>query len=483
MSHNTSPLRRVTMTSSWQTSMAIAISVAMAATLLIAWPTHAADAAATCASAASDPDGDGWGWENDASCRVANDANDSDTNPTRTPTCQSILADPDGDGWGWENEASCKMPTSFNLELGGPLMTDDTIPLGVFTEDWDPSVDTISAPMGSRTDRHGRLYCQSASSDPDGDGWGWENGSSCVVRPLVETIDLDVTTHIGAAVLTWNRPWGFSDPTYTVLRFKGDTGELTDEWTTTDEFLVAPAFADPADVYSVAVVDDWQVKAGSMGVSARNTCEPYCDTDEITRDVFVHGGHYSEIEPVVGVDPGIHSIDFMPWRTWKELAQQVARALLKKDLQEIYNLPFQEPLADLPETVEGMVTQTFGNTVVRTNTTTGVRVITTFWGTHEDPLIVETVSTPQLVEPAWHNGEPMFDRDGNRILAARPNTPTTNVTTVKFADGTVLAEDTTVTSPTGGIYRASNPGTGEPDDTPIPYTTVPDDCSQAYVCP
>ncbi|WP_299531351.1 carbohydrate-binding domain-containing protein, partial [uncultured Streptomyces sp.] len=25
-------------------------------------------------------------------------------------------------------------------------------------------------------------YCVSGASDPDGDGWGWENNRSCVVR-------------------------------------------------------------------------------------------------------------------------------------------------------------------------------------------------------------------------------------------------------------------------------------------------------------
>ncbi|HEX8627381.1 MAG TPA: carbohydrate-binding domain-containing protein, partial [Catenuloplanes sp.] len=30
---------------------------------------------------------------------------------------------------------------------------------------------------------NGFPYCVNAASDPDGDGWGWENNRSCVVRP------------------------------------------------------------------------------------------------------------------------------------------------------------------------------------------------------------------------------------------------------------------------------------------------------------
>ena len=39
----------------------------------------------------------------------------------------------------------------------------------------DPGTDSGTAP-------NGYPYCASAASDPDGDGWGWENEQSCVVR-------------------------------------------------------------------------------------------------------------------------------------------------------------------------------------------------------------------------------------------------------------------------------------------------------------
>ncbi|MEU7619116.1 carbohydrate-binding domain-containing protein [Micromonospora rifamycinica] len=37
-------------------------------------------------------------------------------------------------------------------------------------------------PTPSATAPNGYPYCTSAASDPDGDGWGWENNRSCVVR-------------------------------------------------------------------------------------------------------------------------------------------------------------------------------------------------------------------------------------------------------------------------------------------------------------
>src|SRR6188768_580824 len=30
-------------------------------------------------------------------------------------------------------------------------------------------------------------YCVSAASDPDGDGWGWENNQSCIVKKTTTT--------------------------------------------------------------------------------------------------------------------------------------------------------------------------------------------------------------------------------------------------------------------------------------------------------
>lgn len=51
------------------------------------------------------------------------------------------------------------------------------------------AVETVEPVIGLPTNKaveyapNGKPYCGSASSDPDGDGWGWENGASCVVRP------------------------------------------------------------------------------------------------------------------------------------------------------------------------------------------------------------------------------------------------------------------------------------------------------------
>ena len=41
---------------------------------------------------------------------------------------------------------------------------------------------TTTPPPTTGTAPNGYPYCASAGSDPDGDGWGWENNRSCVVR-------------------------------------------------------------------------------------------------------------------------------------------------------------------------------------------------------------------------------------------------------------------------------------------------------------
>jgi len=42
---------------------------------------------------------------------------------------------------------------------------------------------TINGATGCGTDANGVPYC-CTNSDPDGDGWGWENNASCVVKPI-----------------------------------------------------------------------------------------------------------------------------------------------------------------------------------------------------------------------------------------------------------------------------------------------------------
>ncbi|WP_433585444.1 cellulase family glycosylhydrolase [Microbacterium hydrocarbonoxydans] len=46
---------------------------------------------------------------------------------------------------------------------------------------WENNASCV-VPSGTGTAPNGFPYCASSASDPDGDGWGWENSRSCVVR-------------------------------------------------------------------------------------------------------------------------------------------------------------------------------------------------------------------------------------------------------------------------------------------------------------
>ena len=71
-------------------------------------------------------------------------------------------ADPDGDGWGWESNQSCIVHGS-SADPGGNYTCG-------------------GGGSGCGTASNGYPICCNASSDPDGDGWGWENNQSCVVQ-------------------------------------------------------------------------------------------------------------------------------------------------------------------------------------------------------------------------------------------------------------------------------------------------------------
>ena len=87
------------------------------------------------------------------------------------PACQSATSDSDGDGYGWENNASC-LVTTTSASQPGPIPSN-------------------SGQTNSGQTSSGLPACVSASSDPDGDGFGWENNASCLVggssSPVVPT--------------------------------------------------------------------------------------------------------------------------------------------------------------------------------------------------------------------------------------------------------------------------------------------------------
>jgi len=139
-----------------------------------------------CSSTAFDADGDGWGWENHQSCVVTPDtpgsdpidntapAKESPSNLNRHPACTLASSDPDGDGWGWENQRSCYVSDNGGDQVVNDNGDPDLQPGSDNADDSDPVVEVAS---GDR--KH--PYCELASSDPDGDGWGWENSRSCIV--------------------------------------------------------------------------------------------------------------------------------------------------------------------------------------------------------------------------------------------------------------------------------------------------------------
>ena len=102
--------------------------------------------------------------------------------------CTSANSDSDGDGWGWENNASCRVTVTST-----PVVA--ATPDPVVTETVTPVTATIT----------GTPICQMANSDPDGDGYGWENNASCRVdltsaSGAMETSTTTVTVPTGTPI-------------------------------------------------------------------------------------------------------------------------------------------------------------------------------------------------------------------------------------------------------------------------------------------
>ena len=159
-----------------------------------------------CRSNESDPDGDGYGYENGESCLIetvndstpvqiqtlaavipeqvssaennvsietdANDQHGSDEQ-NEIATCLNADSDPDGDGYGFENGHSCVVvAASEPVDVQSPVQTTPDIAT--------PEVAQQEAPEAQPA-QQSLAGCQSAASDPDGDGYGYENFATCVV--------------------------------------------------------------------------------------------------------------------------------------------------------------------------------------------------------------------------------------------------------------------------------------------------------------
>lgn len=83
------------------------------------------------------------------------------------PICQNADSDSDGDGWGWENHRSCVVDGSSASAAVASVPAQST--------------GQTAGQSSSQTSLSQNPVCSSAAVDSDGDGWGWENNTSCVV--------------------------------------------------------------------------------------------------------------------------------------------------------------------------------------------------------------------------------------------------------------------------------------------------------------
>ncbi len=101
-----------------------------------------------------------------------------------TPTdaavaCVSASSDPDGDGWGWENGETCQVGDASD-QVSNEVVADPAIESTTDSSNVGEN-NSGEAPGQERPSSAGTPDCQDAGSDPDGDGFGWENGASCRV--------------------------------------------------------------------------------------------------------------------------------------------------------------------------------------------------------------------------------------------------------------------------------------------------------------
>ncbi|MGW4942054.1 cellulase family glycosylhydrolase [Actinoplanes sp. NPDC004185] len=95
-------------------------------------------------------------------------------------------------GWSWSGNGSpveyLDMTNGFNaasLTAWGQRIINGANGIRATSREasvYGGTTNPTTPPVGGGTAPNGFPYCASAGSDPDGDGWGWENSASCVVR-------------------------------------------------------------------------------------------------------------------------------------------------------------------------------------------------------------------------------------------------------------------------------------------------------------
>lgn len=191
--------------------------------------------APVCTSATLDPDGDGWGWENNQSCIVsANNSTQTNSASTSTstsvPVCTSLAADSDNDGWGWENGQSCQITSASS---------NTTVSTGVTGAEAPPPV---AAATGGYV--NGQPVCLTDSSDDGNNGFGYENGRTCIVQsgvtatrdnPLLNQRSCIPWLEIGYGNYrlqnnTWNDSEVYSDNWSQCIELTGSAGNYVAKW-------------------------------------------------------------------------------------------------------------------------------------------------------------------------------------------------------------------------------------------------------------
>ncbi len=109
--------------------------------------------------------------------------------PVTHPTCASASSDVDGDGFGWENNRTCVVRSNSAPAPATP------IPIAPVQT---TPVPTTPPAMTARPE------CARADSDPDGDGFGWENNQTCIVTatsaaPVLPNIPTNTVNSVTSA--------------------------------------------------------------------------------------------------------------------------------------------------------------------------------------------------------------------------------------------------------------------------------------------
>ncbi len=181
-----------------------------------------------CTSATADPDGDGWGWENNQSCRVsANNSTQSTNNSASVPACASTASDDNNDGWGWENGRSCQVTSDSSNTV---------------TDTGPGAPPPVAAATGGY--QNGQPICLTDSSDDGQNGFGYENGRTCVVvsgvtatrsNPLLNQRSCIPWLEIGYGNYrlqnnTWNDSEVYSDNWSQCIELTGSAGNYVAKW-------------------------------------------------------------------------------------------------------------------------------------------------------------------------------------------------------------------------------------------------------------